>query len=203
MADSSMFQIRFNYVLIYITMIITIGGNLGAGKTTLAAKLSEALHYEELYMGGIFRQMAAEKNLTIEQFYAELKSDPAVEQAVDKRQATLMRERDNVVVQGRVAWYFAKSSPFGVLNVLLTVDPAVGARRSGERKENIGKTTDEMVIVTAEREKVERERYAMLYGIKDHLDPAHYDLVLDTTSLTIDQVFEKVLSAVYAKEAHK
>lgn len=184
-------------------MIITIGGNLGAGKTTLAAKLSEALHYEELYMGGIFRQMAAEKNLTIEQFYAELKSDPAVEQAVDKRQATLMRERDNVVVQGRVAWYFAKSSPFGVLNVLLTVDPAVGARRSGERKENIGKTTDEMVIVTAEREKVERERYAMLYGIKDHLDPAHYDLVLDTTSLTIDQVFEKVLSAVYAKEAHK
>lgn len=203
MADSSMFQIRFNYVLIYITMIITIGGNLGAGKTTLAAKLSEALHYEELYVGGIFRQMAAEKNLTIEQFYAELKSDPAVEQAVDKRQATLMRERDNVVVQGRVAWYFAKSSPFGVLNVLLTVDPAVGARRSGERKENIGKTTDEMVIVTAEREKVERERYAMLYGIKDHLDPAHYDLVLDTTSLTIDQVFEKVLSAVYAKEAHK
>ena len=38
-----------------------------------------------------------------------------------------------------------------------------------------------MTIATAEREKMERERYAMLYGIENHLDPAHYDFVLDTT----------------------
>lgn len=203
MPDCSMFQMRSDYVLIYINMIITIGGNLGAGKTTLAGKLAGTLHYEELYVGGIFRDMAAEKNLTIEQFYAQLKNDPAVEQAVDKRQADMMREKDNLVVQGRIAWYFAKSSPFGVLNILLTVAPAVGAQRSGERKENVGKTADEMVIATAEREKMEQERYAMLYGIENHLDPSHYDVVIDTTSLIPDQVFEKVLSAVYAKESRK
>ena len=184
-------------------MIITIGGYLGAGKTTLAAKLASTLHYEELYVGGIFREMAAEKNLSIEQFYAQLKTDPAIEQAVDKRQAALMREKGNLVVQGRIAWYFAKSSPFQVLNVFLTVDPAVGAKRSGEREENIGRTADEMVIATAEREKTERERYAMLYGIENHLDPAHYDFILDTTNLTVEQVFEKVLGAVYAMEAKK
>jgi cytidylate kinase len=181
------------------SMIITIGGNLGAGKTTLAKRLAEAMHYEELYVGGIFREMAAEKNLSIEQFYAELKNDPAIEQAVDKRQATMMREKDNLVVQGRVAWYFAKSSPFEVLNIFLGVDAATGAKRSGERKENIGRTADEMVIATAEREKMERERYAALYGIENHFDPAHYDIVLDTTSLTEEQVFEKVLGAVYGK----
>jgi len=176
-------------------MIITIGGNLGAGKTTLANKLAEALHYEELYVGGIFRDMAAEKNLSIEQFYAQLKNDPALEQTVDKRQATTMREHDNLIVQGRVAWYFAKSSPFKVFNILLTVDPAIGAHRSGERKENAGKSTDEMVIATAEREKMERERYSMLYGIEDHLDPKNYDFVLDTTALTAQEVFEKMLTA--------
>ena len=73
-------------------MIITIGGNVGAGKTTLANNLANTLHYEQLYVGNILREMAAEKNLTIEQFYAQLKEDPAVEQAVDQRQATMMRE---------------------------------------------------------------------------------------------------------------
>lgn len=177
-------------------MIITIGGNLGAGKTTLANRLAEALHYEQLYVGGIFRDMASEKNLTIEQFYAQLKSDPAIEQAVDQRQAATMREHDNLIVQGRVAWYFAKSSPFKIFDILLTVDPVTGAGRVGEKKENIGKTTDEVTIATADREKMERERYAMLYGIENHLDPAQYDFILDTTSLSEQEVFEKVIAAV-------
>lgn len=177
-------------------MIITIGGHPGAGKTTLAKDLSEALGYEQLYVGGIFRDMAAEKNLSIEQFYAQLKDDPAIEQAVDNRQATMMREKDNLIVQGRVAWYFAKSSPFKVFNILLTVSPATAAARTGEKKENVGRTTDEMIVATAEREKMERERYSILYGVENHLDPAHYDFVLDTTSLTPKETFDKVMAAI-------
>lgn len=189
------FRGAFNYVLM-ITMIITIGGNVGAGKTTLAAMLSHELNYEQLIVGGIFRDMAAEKNLTIEQFYAQLKDDPAIEQEVDQRQATMMREKDNIIVQGRVAWYFAKSSPFKVFNIFLSADPATGARRSGERKENVGRSTDEMIVATAEREKMERERYSMLYGIENHLDPAHYDFVLETSALTPQETFDKVMTAV-------
>lgn len=177
-------------------MIITIGGNLGAGKTTLANNLERELHYEQLYVGGIFRDMAAEKNLTIEQFYAQLKNDPALEQAVDQRQAAAMHEHDNLIVQGRVAWYFAKASPFTVFNILLTVDPAVGAAHIGEKKENAGKTSGAVAAATADREKNERERYATLYDIKDHLDPAHYDFVLDTTMLSEQEVLEKVMLAI-------
>jgi cytidylate kinase len=180
-------------------MIITIGGNVGAGKTTLANHLAEALHHEQISAGDIIRKMAAEKGLSIEQFYAQLKNDPAIEQAVDKRQATMMREHDGLIVEGRVAWYFAKQSTFPVLNVLLTVAPAVGAQRSGEKKENAGKTADEMIIADTSREKMEHERYAMLYDIRNHLDPTHYNFVLDTTLLTKEEVFEKVLGAAYGK----
>jgi cytidylate kinase len=180
-------------------MIITIGGNVGAGKTTLASKLAVALNYQQLYVGGIFREMAAEKNLSIEQFYSQLKEDPAIEQGVDQRQAAMMREQDNLIVQGRIAWYFAKSSPFKVFNILLNVDPSTGAHRSGERKENIGRSVDEMAIVTAEREKMERERYKILYGIEDHLDPANYNLVIDTSTLSEQEVFQKALDAIQAR----
>ncbi|MGB7957516.1 MAG: cytidylate kinase family protein [Minisyncoccia bacterium] len=177
-------------------MIITIGGNVGTGKTKLAETLARALHYEELNIGGIFRDMAAEKNLSIEQFYAELKNDPALEQAVDNRQATMMRKQDNLVVQGRIAWYFAQGSPFKVFNIFLAAAPAVGAQRAGEREENIGRSPDDMMAATIEREKMERERYAMLYGIKNHLDPSHYDLVIDTSPLTEQETFEKVMAAI-------
>jgi len=37
-----------------------------------------------------------------------------------------------------------------------------------------------MIVATAEREKMERERYSMLYGIENHLDAAHYDFVIET-----------------------
>ena len=177
-------------------MIITIGGNMGAGKTTLANNLANELHYQQLYVGGIFRDMAAEKKLSIEQFYAQLKEDPAVEQAVDQRQAMMMREKDDLIVQGRVAWYFAKSSPFKVFNILLTVSFVVGVERVGEKKGNVGKTADEVAVATGEREKMERERYKMLYGIENHLDPKQYDFVLDTTSLTEQEMLDKVLSAI-------
>jgi predicted cytidylate kinase len=177
-------------------MIITIGGNIGAGKTTLAAKLAANLGYEQLYVGGIFREMAAEKGLSIEQFYEVLNNDPAIDHEVDERQAKMMREQDNLVVQGRIAWYFAQSSPFKVFNMLLTVNPMIGAARSGERKENAGKSVDEMVIATTERGKVERERYKMLYGIEDHSDPSHYDYVLDTSDLTEEEVYAKVIEQI-------
>lgn len=174
-------------------MIITIGGNLGAGKTTLAGKLATALGYEELYVGGIFREMAAEKRLSIEEFYAQIKNDPALEREVDQRQAKTMYEHDNLVVQGRVAWHFAKGSPFKIFNIFLAVEPETGARRTAERKENVGRPMDEMIVATSDREKMERARYVALYDIADYFDPQHYDFILDTSNLTEDEVLANAM----------
>jgi predicted cytidylate kinase len=174
-------------------MIITIGGNLGAGKTTLAGKLAAALGYEELYVGGIFREMAAEKRLSIEEFYAQIKNDPALEREVDQQQAKTMYEHDNLVVQGRVAWHFAKGSPFKIFNIFLAVEPETGARRTAERKENVGRPMDEMIVATSDREKMERARYVALYDIADYFDPQHYDFILDTSNLTEDEVLANAM----------
>jgi len=177
-------------------MIITIGGNLGAGKTTLAARLSKTLGYEELYIGGIMRQMAAEQKMTIEEFYQRLRHNPELERSVDERQAKLMREKDNLIIQGRVAWFFAKGSPFKVLNVFLAVSPEVGAQRTKQRTENKDvSAVAEVAAANNLRVKLELERYKTLYDIENFLDPAHYDFVLDTTNLTIEEVEHKVLAA--------
>ncbi len=177
-------------------MIITIGGDIGAGKTVLAARLAKALGYEELYMGGIFREMAAEKAMTIERFYDALRTDPAAEREADDRQRQLMRERDNLVVQGRISWYFAKESHFRAWNILLKVDPVIGAQRSGQRPENAGRSAEEMIAATAERARHEQEHYRALYGIEDHRDPRHYDFILDTSDLSEEEVFKRTMEEI-------
>jgi cytidylate kinase len=178
-------------------MIITIGGNLGAGKTTLAARLSRALGYEEWYVGGIMRDMADEQRMTIEEFYKRLRHNPELERSVDERQAQLMREKDDLIVQGRVAWFFAKGSPFSVFNIFLAVSPEVGAQRTKQRPENHDAETIETVAhANAFRVKLELERYQTLYGIENFLDPMHYDFVLETTALTEDDVEQKVLAEI-------
>jgi len=178
-------------------MIITIGGNLGAGKTTLSGRLVKALNYEELYIGGIMREMAAEQHMTIEKFYERLRHNPELERSVDERQAKLMSERDDLIVQGRIAWFFAKESPFKIFNLFLMVTPEVGAQRTKQRPENKDAVSvEEIATMNASRVKLELERYHALYGIENFLNPTHYDFVLDTTALTEDEVVVKVLTKI-------
>lgn len=174
-------------------MIITIGGHLGAGKTTLAETLATTLGFQELYVGAIFRDMAAARNVSIEAFYDELKNNAELEKEVDARQTAFMQHNDNVIVQGRVAWYFAKQSPFQVCNILLTVAPEEGARRAQSRPEYVGKTVIEVMAANTFRMATELERYKKLYGIANFLDPAHYNIVIDTTNLHIEQVAREAM----------
>lgn len=82
---------------------------------------------------------------------------------------------------------------FKALNILIRVEPFTGAKRQLERTENRGKTLREMLRLSEKRLAGERRRYAKLYGIKDHLNEQHFDIVIDSTHLSPEEVFEKVI----------
>jgi predicted cytidylate kinase len=176
--------------------IITISGKIGSGKTTLASKLERALGYKGLYIGHIFREMARKEGIPIEAFYARLEKDAELEKSVDEEQLKVINKEDNLIVQGRIAWFLAKQSIFTVFNIFLTVDPNIGALRSGKRKENAGRSVEEMIQANAAREATERKRYQALYGIENYEDPKHYDFVLDTSKFTEEELSAKVLGKI-------
>ncbi len=180
---------------------MTIGGNIGAGKTALAAKLAPAMGYEKLDVGDIFRAMGAELGMSIHEFYAFIKNDPAIERKVDERQIRLMNEKNDFIVQGRIAWYFAKKSPSVAINILLTVSPRIGAERKMKQEKNAEKSIEKILALCEGRERNERDHYRSLYGILNHLDPAHYDIILDTSSLDENEVFQKILAEIRGKIA--
>ena len=60
--------------------IVTIGGLPGSGKTTVAKILAEKLRLEYVNAGDIFRNLAAKKGLTLEEFGIFAENNPSVEQ---------------------------------------------------------------------------------------------------------------------------
>ncbi len=138
--------------------------------------------------------MAKEKGLTIEEFYSQLIADPALEKSVDDRQVALMMARDNLVMEGRITAFLPCA--FRPVNLFIKVDERVGAFRQLNRPENHGKTIDEMLVLSRKRADDERKRYWNLYQIPNHLDEKCYDLVIDSTQLSPEELLKEVIRQI-------
>jgi CMP/dCMP kinase len=172
-------------------MIITISGQAGSGKTSTGRALAKKLKYQ-FYDIGTLRKMAAKKRgMTIEEYNKYGMTHPETDIEADAEAIKLGKTEDNFVIQGRVAYCFIPNS----LKVYLTVSPDVAAKRILLDKDNPERNSQSKVSSISEIKKlcVERDksdvlRYKKIYGIKNFNDKKNYDLVIDTSKLTIEQV---------------
>lgn len=144
--------------------------------------------------------MAAERGLSIEDFYEQMKTDPDGEKAIDARQAERMNAEDCLIVDGRMAAF--QKTVFDMKRILLTVDPEEGARRTMLREKKglpagrQGKSLTQTLADNIKRANDERARYHSLYNIEDFLDPKHYDVIVDTTKLPAEEVAHQLYMAL-------
>ena len=83
-------------------MRITISGPPGSGKTTACSKLSEKLGLEAVVFGKIFRELAAEKNLSLVELGAIAEQDPSIDKMIDSRILEIARANDNIILESRL-----------------------------------------------------------------------------------------------------
>ncbi|MFP4553427.1 MAG: AAA family ATPase, partial [Actinomycetota bacterium] len=91
-------------------------------------------------------------------------------------------------------WHFIPDS----VKVFLEVRPEVAARRvyqaqRGTERENVNLAETRAAIES--RTESERKRYLNYYDL-DYTDHSHYDLVVDTSDKTIDEVVAAILEHV-------
>lgn len=178
-----------------IALILSISGLPGAGKSTIAKVLAERLGFKHFYMGGIIRGLAKKQGLTLSEFYAK---NMEVDKMVDSYLAKLGKEKDDFVVESRTAFHFIQCS----IKIYLDVDLRVGAERifkelkeDNKRNEKVYNNVGEALEGIKKRLKTEAEHYGKLYNLDVH-DKSHYDFVLDTTNLSVEEVLEKLLNFV-------
>ena len=172
-------------------MIITISGVPGSGKTTVGRRLARQLHYD-FYSAGDLRGMYAQQlGITIDELNKRAAKDPSSHLKADEFTEKIGETKNNFVLEGWLAWHFIPKS----FKIFLMVAPDIGAKRVFHdirgKDEPKYKTVNECKNVLAQRLETSRQQFNKLYKI-NFLDQKHYDLIIDTTSLTADEVVEQI-----------
>ena len=188
-------------------MIIAFSGDLGSGKSTIAKKIAEKLNIPRYYAGQFFREMAKERGLTVIELAELAKKDDSIDKATDAKARELAEKTDDFVIETRTAQYFLPNS----IKIYFKVSPGEGARRIfqetqkndfRENEDDGMKTIEEVELSNKKRMSTDIDRYKKYYNI-DISDMKNYDFILDTTSLTPDEVFEKTLDYIKSDKRFK
>ena len=174
-------------------MIITISGKAGSGKSTVAKEVAKKLNLKHYSIGDLMRQIAKEKNMSLIELSRLAEKDRSIDTELDKKNIEL-REEDNFVIDGRLTAFF---SPYAELKVFLECKDKVRAERilNDKREEEKSRNINALIKKIKQREQSERKRYKNLYDV-DYYDKKLYDLIIDTTNLSVKEVVEKIIKAV-------
>ena len=172
---------------------ISLAGDLGSGKSTVAKILIERLGAEYYSTGAIVRQIAARHGMSVVELNVYMETHPEIDNEIDDGLVKLGAIDKPMVIDSRMAWHFTK----GTFKVYLSTDVEtsalriMGANREGEHSA----TLEETVIDTKARRASEKKRYMTQYGV-DIKDLTNYSLIVDTTVATPEAVAECILDSL-------
>ncbi|MFX1574058.1 MAG: (d)CMP kinase [Promethearchaeota archaeon] len=174
-------------------MILTISGLHGTGKSTVAKLIAKKLGINYYSTGQIFRDLAKEMNLTLEEFTEYAENNPNIDKRLDDKIIDIAKN-DDVIIDSQLSAYILRS--IADFKILLTCPLEIRVKRIAERDNS---SYEKKLKETLLREESELQRFKKLYEIdlKDAETIRHvYNLIIDTGNLTIEEIIEKILSAV-------
>lgn len=153
-------------------LVITVSGLHGSGTSTQARKLAEALGLRYVSAGLLFRRIAEERGLTLEELTRQAEQDPELDRMIDERTREEAK-KGNVVIDAAISGWMVEEAD---LKIFLTAPLEERVRRIA-RRERL--SLEEARRETLRRERSERERFKRYYGI-DLTDLSIYDVVINT-----------------------
>ena len=171
-------------------MIITITGKLGGGKSTIAKMLARHYKLKHYSAGDFMREIAMKKGMSLLELSKETEKSREIDEFIDARDTMLGKTQKNFVIDSRLAFHFIPNS----IKVFLDVSLDEGARRifgsyRPDERENttLAKTKQNI----KRRMRSEEMRFRKYYGL-NVMDRKNYDIVVNTTKLSINGVFDAV-----------
>jgi cytidylate kinase len=197
-------------------LFISVSGPPGCGATTLTEGLADALNCGYVIGGDIFRDLAEERGLSLQQLIAKAEEDDTIDRALDRRLRRIAEQwgaaNKAFILESRLAGWLAGNradlriwldAPEEIrIERLSDYEVNYEIERPAEREDvNLKHLDDEGEIgpLLRVREVSEAGRYESYYGI-DVDDQSFYDLSINTGRWDADTVLEMVLTAVEGYE---
>jgi len=168
---------------------VAISGKSGCGNTTVSGLLSQKLGVT--LINYTFRQLAAEKGMTLAEVIEAAKNDDSYDKYVDKHQVELAL-KESCVLGSRLAIWMLKEAD---LKVYLYASDETRASRVFNRE---GGDLQKIKDFTAMRDREDTGRYKEFYGI-DNNDYSFVDIVIDVNSKTPDEIVQIILDKLVEK----
>ncbi|GAB6880582.1 AAA family ATPase [Halorubrum gandharaense] len=170
-------------------LFITVSGPPGCGATTLTEGIADALDCGYVSGGELFREIAAERDMSLSQLIAKTGETEEIDRALDRRLRRIAEKwgaaNKPFVLESRLAGWIAGNR--ADVRIWLDAPEDVRADRTAGREE----MTSEMQV----REVIEQERYESYYGI-DLADRSIYDLAINTGRWSADATLALALTGI-------
>lgn len=169
---------------------IAISGKSGCGNTTVSSLLAKTL--DITLINYTFRQMAAERNMTLAEVIEAAKTDDSFDKYVDNHQVELAMKESCVLGSRLAIWMLEKAD----LKVYLYASDDLRAGRILNRE---GGDLQEIKNFTSMRDSEDSRRYKSLYNI-DNNNYEFADLIIDTQDKTPEQIVQLILDELENKQ---
>jgi len=173
------------------SIVIAVSGDPGSGKSTVCERLAPAFGLTRVYAGGLFRAFAVERGLSLMAYQDYAASHPEEDFRIDEAMRVAGRA-GNALLEGRMSAWVARTAGIPALGLYLRITPEAQAKRIQERD---GGTYEEALRASRLRQELDVERLKRLYKV-DYTDPSWYDVVIDTSELDREGVYQAVLHEV-------
>ena len=173
-------------------MLITIWWKAGSGKGTVSKLLAKNLGYKIVSVWDMKRKLAAEMWINIIEFN-KLWDNPENAKEFDLKYEEYqhsLKLSDNIILDSRL-WFYAQPKAF---KILLDVDENIAWERifKAERETDKHATKKHAIDEVKERNLNDEGRYKKLYDV-DLWNPNNYNLVIDTSERTPEEVLQIIL----------
>jgi cytidylate kinase len=179
--------------------IITIAGLPGSGKSSTAAGVARELGYEHFSSGDLFRKMAVERGISLEEMNFTAEKQKEIDESVDAFLRALGKEKQNMVIDSRTAFHWMPDS----FKVFLQLDLSIAAERifaqvsAGTRVSQNATSVGQVLENTLKRVESEKKRFSDLYAI-DFTDASNYDLIVDTGTNDLSRAISMIIQSYRA-----
>lgn len=179
---------------------ISLAGDLGSGKSTVSKILIDRLGAEYYSTGAIVRSIAERRGMTVTELNLYMETHPEIDTEIDDGLVALSDLDKLLIIDSRMAWHFTR----GTFRVYLSTDIETSALRimNANRVGEHASTLEETIGQTRARRESEKKRYLAQYNV-DIKDLSNYDLIVDTTVASPDQVAECIINGFAAWQADK